>query len=71
MSKADLFIYHVKFILTVGFPLDNGFISEIGKGIIIAHPTLSCILRVKMKSGVRTLRARRHISSMITVTKQY
>lgn len=53
MSKADLLTYHIKFILTVGFPLDNGFTSETGKGIIIAY--MSHIQRVKMKSGVRTL----------------
>lgn len=55
MSKAYLFIYHVNFILTVGFSSDNGCTSEIGKGIIIVHLTLSHIERVKMKSGVRIL----------------
>lgn len=41
MSKADLLIYHVNFILTVEFPLDNGFLSEIRKGVIITRPMLS------------------------------
>lgn len=58
MSKAGLFIYSAKFILTVGFPLDNEFTAEIGKHVIIVQPTLSCIWRVKMKSGVRTLQAK-------------
>lgn len=55
MSKDDLLIYHVNFILTVEFPLDSRFTSEIGKGIIVAHLMLSCMWKIKMKSAVRTL----------------